>query len=83
MYQQLLMNPNPIFIKDEGGENVSFGCYKKIKGNLEVDQGGMINGKWVRGRRRKGGWEEGEEDRKERRGGQQFGVSMLLEIHYY
>jgi hypothetical protein len=43
----------------------------------------MINGKWVRGRKRKGGWEEVEEDKKERRGGQQFGDSMLLEIHYY
>ncbi len=63
------MSPNAIFVEDEGGENVSFRCYRKVKGNLEVDEGGMINGKWVRGRRRKGGWEEGEEDRKERRGG--------------
>lgn len=76
------MSPNAIFVKDEGGEIMCFGCYRKIKGNLDVDQGGMINGKWVRGRR-KGGWEKGEDDRKERSGGQQFGVSMLLEIYYY
>jgi hypothetical protein len=25
-YQQLLVSPNAIFAKDEGGEGVSFGC---------------------------------------------------------
>ncbi len=76
------MNPNAIFAKDEEGEGVSYGSQKKEKGSLRGDHGGVINGKWMRGRRREGGWEEREEDRRERRGGQKFGVSMLLHIHY-
>lgn len=60
------------------------GVREKEKVGLEVDQGGVINGKWMRGRRREGGWEEREGDRRERRGGQQSGASMLLlHIHYY
>lgn len=48
----------------------------------------MINGKWMKKRKKEGGCEEreenkGEEDRNEIKGGQQFGVSMLLDIHYY
>jgi hypothetical protein len=31
------------------------GVREKKKGGLEVDQGGVINGKWMRGRRREGG----------------------------
>jgi hypothetical protein len=54
----------------------------KKKGSLRGDHEGMINGKWMRGRRREGGGEEREEDKREIRGGQKSGASMLLHIHY-
>jgi hypothetical protein len=47
----------------------------------------MINGKWMRKEEERAGGRKGkniiEEDRNERRGGQHFGVSMLLDIDYY
>ncbi len=84
VYQQLLVGPNAIFAKDKESEGVSYVNQKKEKGGLEGDQGGVINGKWMRQRRRReGGWEEREEDRKERRGGQKFSALTLLHIHYF
>ncbi len=77
------MSPNVIFVEDEQGEGVCpMGVKKREKGSLKGDQEGMINGKWMRGRRREGKWEEREEKRRERRGGQKSGASMLLHIHY-
>ncbi len=78
------MGPNAIFAKDKEGEGVSYVNQKKEKGSLKGDQGGMINGKWMRERRRReGGWEEKEEDRKERRGAQKFSYLTLLHIQYF